>query len=935
MRLQVGQATWIALTMTLALTLGCRPHGANPLLLLAPRLAPAVAEHLLRDDPEAFGRFAKKLGASGLKEARIDLMAGPPLEASVFIKVEAALAPHLDRVLISLARDFGIAYYGRALEAYRSRSLSERMTAVSIIQRHLTIVETPSSDLATRALLFETIIAEAKPLGDVLNVGDHYSEYSELLPRLNRGEELADCLKHGADYSLAFGDTNLACQFLGVLGVHHALAGDDVGMSVHYDRALELARASQSWHEARILSLYSSHYKSSGNMGRATALMAEAERRSRELGADAVEIRFLCEVLRMQADMSCWDLVERGLVRADILIRRGEGVWKQHERSVYATRTLVLRMRLLAARGSTREATQIARRIPTTVASWPNSPNRESAIFEAVRVMAKLGQPAEARVWLTASIERCENQGMPEALPRGLMKLSEIDLKLNDTTACQNSMALILELVSRDSTNLRTFAPFDLLQARVLERTSGRQAATDALADGLDFVQRNRSVIASSPETQLLYGFLEDYRAYFHELHADRPALGYAFEMAWPELFRMMGTSGVGNDPASIVRSAANGSMVRLPSMPADVVHCLYRWDQDQVVRWTRSGASISRDILDVRPPELEKRLDRVRAELSSPVGSSKELRGGTVRELRVLARLLLPGELLDPADHRRLLVTRNGPLAGMPFEVLNMAADGYEPLLARRDIAYANTFESERSNRPIQTVFHELQPTGGTLVVTSPRYDPAMQRRWSILGEPLVHGVGEALRVAAGTPSTTVLQDSMATHDRILERWEQVKRIYLVAHFVADPDLSYLTLFPLALGADGKDRIDMNDLRRADLSRCELAVLSGCATGVRYRSGSTELPSFGDLFLEAGARNVIVTGWNVDDANGALLMHQFNDHYGANQDDPTATLCVIRRDLIRRGAHPHVWAAYTILSNVPVRDIPGFESESAWNLPR
>ena len=138
--------------------------------------------------------------------------------------------------------------------------------------------------------------------------------------------------------------------------------------------------------------------------------------------------------------------------------------------------------------------------------------------------------------------------------------------------------------------------------------------------------------------------------------------------------------------------------------------------------------------------------------------------------------------------------------------------------------------------------------------------------------------------------------------------------------------------LIPLAGDGGESACLSMGDIRGANLSSCELVVLSGCRTGVRYRTGRIDLPSLGESFLVSGAGAVVFTGWNVGDENAALVMHGFNDRYAMTRLDPVAALCDARRSLIRNGVNPQTWAVYSIAvaeRALPEEEIQG--ADSAW----
>ena len=103
----------------------------------------------------------------------------------------------------------------------------------------------------------------------------------------------------------------------------------------------------------------------------------------------------------------------------------------------------------------------------------------------------------------------------------------------------------------------------------------------------------------------------------------------------------------------------------------------------------------------------------------------------------------------------------------------------------------------------------------------------------------------------------------------------------------------------------------DLEELRRS-LRHVQLVVLSACRS-----AGQGD----GDLALglaglaEKGARSVLGSLWNVDDASTERLMIAF---YGAWRRDPHAgvsqALALAQREVLRDFAHPYFWASFEMI---------------------
>jgi CHAT domain-containing protein len=201
-------------------------------------------------------------------------------------------------------------------------------------------------------------------------------------------------------------------------------------------------------------------------------------------------------------------------------------------------------------------------------------------------------------------------------------------------------------------------------------------------------------------------------------------------------------------------------------------------------------------------------------------------------------------------------------------------------------------------------------------VVVSAPQFAPALRRRYSVLTESLPHAASETRTVQNVFPECVLLQGSRARKPELLRQWEDADCIYFATHVVQDPEVPYLAFVPLASSAtDVPDAAYLSpaDVRAADLSHCQLAVLSGCSSAVPYVGRTGMVPTLGDAFIDAGASSVVQTLWNVRDADAARTMDAFAAFYKDGRRAPVHALAAAQRHLIEAGAGPAVWAAFTV----------------------
>lgn len=110
---------------------------------------------------------------------------------------------------------------------------------------------------------------------------------------------------------------------------------------------------------------------------------------------------------------------------------------------------------------------------------------------------------------------------------------------------------------------------------------------------------------------------------------------------------------------------------------------------------------------------------------------------------------------------------------------------------------------------------------------------------------------------------------------------------------------------------ADGILRAD--EIANLDLNGCRLVVLSACQTGLgEYNSEGVY--GLQRAFKLAGAQNILMSLWSVDDKATAELMTEFYRGLIAGQE-PDDALVAAQRALRAKGYSPDKWAAFVLLN--------------------
>ncbi len=277
------------------------------------------------------------------------------------------------------------------------------------------------------------------------------------------------------------------------------------------------------------------------------------------------------------------------------------------------------------------------------------------------------------------------------------------------------------------------------------------------------------------------------------------------------------------------------------------------------------------------------------------------------------LAAVLLPDHVLAALEGaREVVIVPAGPLALVPFAALPVHGAPWGAQVAIRYGPSLRILADLAAGRAPDraTIGREALVVG----------DPVMPRGF----HPLAGARAEASWVAGrltGKPAAALL-GPQATEGAVRARLPKASIVHLATHGVAFADTALARASFLVLGKDGAND---GELRVADLMddpalglKAELVVLSACQTGIgaiREGEGTVGLQR---AFLARGARSLLVSLWNVDDAATAALVRGFYTHWLGDRDRPTKAEALRRaQEEVRRvpkWTAPKYWAAFQVV---------------------
>jgi CHAT domain-containing protein len=259
----------------------------------------------------------------------------------------------------------------------------------------------------------------------------------------------------------------------------------------------------------------------------------------------------------------------------------------------------------------------------------------------------------------------------------------------------------------------------------------------------------------------------------------------------------------------------------------------------------------------------------------------------------------MLLGAIPELADHQRLIVSTDGALNQVPFEVLGDA--GGRQLLAAHVLTYVPSasvlvfLRNRRSvvpRRPALVVSgssagSKVAQTDGDAIRAGKQIDRGIYDLNGATLAPLPSAADEARFVAAtlsGSGTTLLLGDAATEGNFKRQPLEEYRVLHFAVHGVMStrfPDRSALLLRP---NTDDDGLLQAREILGLRLN-ADLVTLSACDTGNGATYGEDGVASLVRPFFVAGARAVVANLWNADDTFSLALMKAFYRHLAGGED--------------------------------------------------
>ncbi|HEY3053072.1 MAG TPA: CHAT domain-containing tetratricopeptide repeat protein [Thermoanaerobaculia bacterium] len=342
---------------------------------------------------------------------------------------------------------------------------------------------------------------------------------------------------------------------------------------------------------------------------------------------------------------------------------------------------------------------------------------------------------------------------------------------------------------------------------------------------------------------------------------------------------------------------------------------------RNQSVAWVVARDHVATFVL---PPakEIERAVRAALEELRNPLARERSA-------LVALSRALSIDAIAQSARGQRLIIVPHGILYDVPFEAL--VDRGGHPLVERFAVSYAPSASSlaflrstpAKAPGPVTLLAVANPIVSGNQVAATRQVDLAHMN----LLEPVPHSADEVQQIARlFGRSVRVLEGPHATGSELRRGLDQTRILHFATHGLIDethPERSGLVLTADPPRDDGL--LQARDIYSLHLS-ADLVTLSACETALGQNVTGEGIIGLTRAFFFAGARSVVASLWDVEDASTSRLMQRFYANIRRGQPIDIA-LQQAKLDFIRSGgptSAPFYWASFVVSGNARATlDVP------------
>ncbi len=320
-----------------------------------------------------------------------------------------------------------------------------------------------------------------------------------------------------------------------------------------------------------------------------------------------------------------------------------------------------------------------------------------------------------------------------------------------------------------------------------------------------------------------------------------------------------------------------------------------------------------------------------------------KSLTQNSKEKLSQLYQLLINKPLGNTIKNKTsLIISPDGALRLLPFETL-FDKDNNRYFIEEKEIRYIPSgkelvrlykYSKDKKSKAAKSAVIFANPNFDTKIASASKEEIAITPNTNRSGiikslfrmrfAPLPGTKAEAKAISATLDKKSILeyQDNKATESSLMEIKEpNILHIATHGFFINDNTIPNPMLKSgIALsGANASAIKGKSDgivtalkLSGLDLKGTDLVVLSACQTGVVDINSTDSVSGLSKAFIQAGAKDIVMSLWSVDDQATKELMTSFYQEMKENKNYAKA-LKAAKLKMIAEGRHPFYWAAFVV----------------------
>jgi len=334
---------------------------------------------------------------------------------------------------------------------------------------------------------------------------------------------------------------------------------------------------------------------------------------------------------------------------------------------------------------------------------------------------------------------------------------------------------------------------------------------------------------------------------------------------------------------AAVEFSAPGLEQLRKKANTENVPVILYWVTHTNVLVWVVSSDKV--EVKTVFLPEVAL-VDKVRKLVDSLQSAQKEFDRTSAKEL--YAYLLAP--FMEYLNAENIIVIPQGPLVGLPFEVLiDAKTDKY--LMQSKVVSYAPN---------AAFAIKMLDNTYATPNQLTAIYDESVNIRTGEIGK------------ITNIPGIEVkaLSTKKMGEDELLQNLSSSRNVHVLLHGSFNNDDPLQSSITLAESAHSRQHITAAQLLSVVWRNTHLAVFSSCEGANLKTRISNEIFGIAWTLLAGGVQNIVLSRWEVNEVSNAFLMGQFYKHLSGGVKPSVALNRSVRDMLVNKYQHPYYWAA-------------------------